>query len=56
MKRVQPLLYILVLSQSYLFSQHDDFNNLTGPYLGQKSPGIIPEIFAEDLASTKHNI
>jgi hypothetical protein len=33
-----------------------DFPILKGPYLGQKPPGIKPEIFAPGLVSTKDNI
>jgi hypothetical protein len=32
-----------------LFSQQGDFANLSGPYLGQKPPGMIPEVFAPEL-------
>ena len=34
------------------FSQRVDFPELKGPYLGQKPPGLIPEIFAPGIAST----
>jgi len=27
---------------------------LEGPYLGQKPPGLIPELFAPDLLQTEH--
>ncbi|MCP4724956.1 MAG: hypothetical protein GY863_07970 [bacterium] len=29
-----------------------DFSKLTGPYLGQKPPGMIPEVFAPGIIST----
>jgi hypothetical protein len=32
-----------------------DFPKLTGPYLGQKAPGMIPEIFAPGIISTEAN-
>ncbi len=32
--------------------QQTDFPKLTGPYLGQKPPGLTPELFAEDIIST----
>ena len=32
--------------------QKDNFSLLKGPYLGQKPPGIIPEIFAQGIIST----
>ena len=34
-------------------AQDADFPKLTGPYLGQKPPGLIPEIFAPGIVSTK---
>lgn len=34
-------------------SQQDDFPLLTGPYLGQKPPGMIPEVFAPGIVSTE---
>ena len=33
--------------------QNDDFPVLKGPYLGQKPPGMTPEIFAPGLLNTK---
>ena len=33
-------------------SQEDDFPMLKGPYLGQKPPGMAPEIFAPGIVST----
>ena len=56
MKRVVILFYLLVMSQSDLFSQQDDFLSLVGPYLGQKPPGMIPEIVTGKIASTKYDI
>jgi len=34
-------------------AQQKDFPILKGPYLGQKPPGLIPEIFAPGIISTK---
>lgn len=45
----------LVCSISFLFNhctQKDDFPVLKGPYLGQKPPGMTPEIFAPGVVST----
>ena len=33
-----------------------DFLELTGPYLGQKPPGMIPEIFAPGIVSSKEYV
>lgn len=34
-------------------AQQTDFPKLTGPYLGQKPPGMTPEIFASGIVSTE---
>jgi hypothetical protein len=46
------LLSILTMS-SKSYSQ-DDFPVLEDPYLGQKPPGLIPELFAPDIIQTEH--
>jgi hypothetical protein len=46
------LLSILTMS-SKSYSQ-DDFPVLENPYLGQKPPGLIPELFAPDIIQTEH--
>ena len=33
-------------------AQQDEFPVLKGPYLGQKSPGMTPEVFAPGIIST----
>ncbi|MBL4659185.1 MAG: hypothetical protein JKY19_02425, partial [Alcanivoracaceae bacterium] len=35
-------------------SQMNNFSVLEGPYLGQKPPGLIPELFAPDIIQTEH--
>jgi Tol biopolymer transport system component len=35
-------------------SQQDDFPVLKGPYLGQKPPGMTPEVFAPGIVSSEH--
>jgi hypothetical protein len=42
------ILFIIVLSSH---AQKNDFPILKGPYLGQKPPGMIPEIFAPGIVS-----
>jgi Tol biopolymer transport system component len=44
------LLFIISLFSS--LSQQGDFPALKGPYLGQKPPGMTPEIFAPGIIST----
>ena len=46
--------FVLVCSSLVFISNsygQDEFPVLEGPYLGQKPPGLIPEIFAPDLVS-----
>jgi len=46
------LLVLLLLGNS-LFAQQDiDFPKLTGSYLGQKPPGMVPELFAPEIVPT----
>ena len=67
MKRLYLVLSFLLLSWILVFAfkkppsslpgeenykaQQDDFPKLTGPYLGQKPPGMTPEIFAPGIVS-----
>ena len=44
----------ILFSILFVFSSHaqqDDFSVLKGPYLGQKPPGLVPEIFAPSIVS-----
>lgn len=34
-------------------AQHQDSQKFSGPYLGQKPPGMVPEVFAPDFISSK---
>jgi len=36
-------------------AQHAGFPKLTGPYLGQKPPGMMPEVFAPEIVSYDFN-
>ena len=40
---------------SHIVAQEDDFPVLHGPYLGQKPPGVYPEIFAPGIISVDTN-
>jgi Tol biopolymer transport system component len=55
MKKGALIFSLLVLTGAYLFSEHSDFPKLTGPYLGQKPPGKIPELFAPGIISVDKN-
>jgi Tol biopolymer transport system component len=52
MKRAMSVFCLLVLIATNLLSQKSDFPKLPGPYLGQKPPGLTPEIFAPGVIST----
>ena len=45
------LLICLLATAITIYAQQTDFPKLTGPYLGQKLPGEIPELFAYDIIS-----
>ncbi len=58
MKRTKYFILTLIMSLNSLFAQENtesdfDFPILEGPYMGQKPPGIIPEIFAPGIVSTE---
>ncbi|MBU1011803.1 MAG: hypothetical protein KKG99_02255 [Bacteroidetes bacterium] len=58
MKTLKSILVtiVLLLVTATTQAQEKEFPKLTGPYLGQKPPGMIPEIFAPDLiSSTNHS-
>jgi len=46
-------LLLSALMMSSLSYSQDDFSVLEGPYLGQKPPGLTPEVFAPGIISTK---
>lgn len=51
MKKAVPIFCLLVLTVTNLFSQQSDFPVLTGPYFGQKPPGMTPELFSPGFIS-----
>ncbi len=57
MKR-NTILFAIILSIILIFyncKQQSEFPILGGPYLGQKPPGIRPELFAQNIVSTGLN-
>ena len=46
--------FMLVFCSSVCFAQGKEFPHLEGSYLGQKPPGMNPEIFAPGFVSTEH--
>ena len=55
MRKYFFIICLLILASVNLLSQQSDFPKLTGPYLGQKPPGMTPEIFAEGIVSTNED-
>jgi hypothetical protein len=51
MKKAVLNICLLALVAANPFSQQRDFPKLTGPYLGQKPPGMMPEVFAPGIVS-----
>lgn len=59
MKTTKLLILTSILSLNTVFAQENIANDLNfpvikGPYLGQKPPGLTPEIFAPGIVSTEH--
>ena len=53
LKRAAYIFCLLILINEGILSQQSRFTKLTGPYLGQKAPGAIPEVFAPGIVSTE---
>lgn len=51
MKKVIFIIILVLFAELSLYSQHDSFSLLQGEYLGQKEPGLTPELFAPDIIS-----
>ena len=49
-------LLLSTLAMSGKSNSQDEFPVLKGPYLGQKPPGLTPELFAPGIVSTKNNL
>ena len=52
MRNAMVVVYLFVLIHADAASQQHDSPRLAGPYLGQKPPGIKPEVFAPGIVST----
>ena len=55
MKKITITLYFLSYIAITVSAQENEFSKLTGSYLGQKPPGMTPEIFAPGFISTDKN-
>jgi len=49
------LIFLIIFGSGAEISAKEDFPVLKGPYLGQKPPGITPEIFAPGLITTHYS-
>lgn len=59
MRIIKLLFGLIILSLNYTLAQginekYINSSKLEGPYLGQKPPGLIPEIFAPGIVSTEN--
>jgi hypothetical protein len=55
MKRILLFCCLVVCSMTNVLSQNNEFPKLKGPYLNQKPPGMIPELFAPGIISTGYH-
>ncbi|OGU61379.1 MAG: hypothetical protein A2V66_15990 [Ignavibacteria bacterium RBG_13_36_8] len=55
MKIIFYIFCLLSFLSDCLYSQEVEFKKFTGPYFGQKPPGMKPEIFAPGIVSTGAN-
>ena len=55
MKKITLVTLVLILTSITAYNQQNNFPKLTGPYLGQKPPGMIPELFAKDIMKGNRN-
>ena len=46
--------HVLFFDVSYAQNETNKFLSLSGPYLGQKLPGMTPELFAPEFISTEN--
>lgn len=56
MKTIVKFFFLILIVTNLLNAQEKtaEFAELTGPYLGQKSPGMTPELFAPGIISTNN--
>lgn len=52
MKKRIYLVFVILVFVASIAAQEKDFPELTGPYLGQKPPGMTPVIFSPGIVST----
>jgi len=52
MRKIIFVCGLLLGAALVIYAQQTDFPKFSGPYLGQKPPGMTPEIFAPEIVST----
>jgi len=52
MRKINLISILMLIAVICVNTQVNDFEQLTGPYFGQKPPGMIPEIFAPGIVSS----
>ena len=55
MKKRILITCLLIVAGQYIYAQPSELVKLTGPYLGQKPPGMTPEIFAPGIITTEYH-
>jgi len=55
MNKIFFVFFLFLFIQGCSDTQQDKFPKLTGSYLGQKPPGMTPEVFAPVIVSTEHH-
>ena len=55
MKKLICIIFVMLVTLASIAAQQNNFPVLKGPYLGQKPPDTIPELFAPGVASTGMN-
>ncbi len=53
MKKSAYFTCLMLATVFAIHARHGDFQKITGPYLGQKPPGLTPEVFAPGMISTE---
>jgi len=56
MKKALTISFLLVLAASIVLSLQTDFPKLSGPYLGQKPPGMTPEHFGAGIIDNDERV
>ena len=56
MKKQICIISLMLCAAMIINAQESDFPKLTGPYLGQEPPGMIPKVFASGIVSSDDHI